>query len=118
MPEGACNFDAGCGTIFKISPAGKLTTLHNFEGGDGANPTSTLILATDGRFYGTAGSYGNPPYVGTAFAITSQGEFATLHNFTSAEGYPNGVIQGNDGSFYGNHIRGRNWRGFGVPDDV
>jgi uncharacterized repeat protein (TIGR03803 family) len=51
-------FDAyGCGTIFRITPGGSLSTLHSFcsKSGctDGANPTAVLIQATDGNFYGT-----------------------------------------------------------------
>lgn len=43
-----------CGTVFKITPGGKLTTLDYLHGYLGAgNPTGTLIRATDGNFYGT-----------------------------------------------------------------
>lgn len=44
---------AGQGTIFRLTPGGKLTTLHNFLGDDGAAPESGLVLASDGSFYGT-----------------------------------------------------------------
>ena len=44
----------GYGTVFKITPSGKLTTLHSFNGtGDGAAPYGSLVLATNGEFYGT-----------------------------------------------------------------
>jgi uncharacterized repeat protein (TIGR03803 family) len=39
------------GTVFKITPAGTLTTLHNIDP-NGAGPNG-LIQATDGNFYGT-----------------------------------------------------------------
>jgi uncharacterized repeat protein (TIGR03803 family) len=42
----------GCGTVFEITPRGKLTTLHIFDGTDGFGPNG-LIQATDGNFYGT-----------------------------------------------------------------
>jgi uncharacterized repeat protein (TIGR03803 family) len=42
----------GNGTVFKISSAGALTTLHSFTDTDG-NAPSALVLATDGNFYGT-----------------------------------------------------------------
>jgi hypothetical protein len=54
-----------CGTVFKITPAGELTTLDYLHGYlDAGNPTGTLIRATDGNFYGTsqyayAGTYGD-----------------------------------------------------------
>lgn len=43
----------GCGTIFKITPRGTLTTLHSFEFTDGENPYGALLQATDGNLYGT-----------------------------------------------------------------
>lgn len=43
------------GTIFKITPAGVLTTLYAFSGGsDGSAPLASLVLGSDGNFYGTA----------------------------------------------------------------
>jgi uncharacterized repeat protein (TIGR03803 family) len=45
----------GCGTIFKITSGGALTTIHTMSCAyDGAFPLGRLILATDGSFYGTA----------------------------------------------------------------
>jgi len=42
------------GTVFRITPAGAMTTLVSFDGFDtGAHPTSALVAATDGSFYGT-----------------------------------------------------------------
>jgi uncharacterized repeat protein (TIGR03803 family) len=47
----------GAGTIFKISLAGKLTTLYAFcsetNCTDGNSPLAALVQATDGAFYGT-----------------------------------------------------------------
>jgi hypothetical protein len=46
-----------CGTIFKITSSGKLTTLYNFcsKSGcsDGYAPYGGLVQGTDGIFYGT-----------------------------------------------------------------
>lgn len=36
-----------------ISPQGAMTTLHSFDGTDGAYPYGGLLQATEGRFYGT-----------------------------------------------------------------
>ena len=90
------------GTIFKITLAGQLTTLHSFSSTDGAIPGGGLIQATDGNFYGTAGGGGANGY-GTVFRITPAGQLTTLHSFNSADGAnPSGVlVQGKDGSFYG-----------------
>jgi uncharacterized repeat protein (TIGR03803 family) len=62
------NCDKGCGTVFKITPSGTLTTLHTFDGTDGELPYAGLIQATDGNFYGTTyagGAYGG----GTVFRL-------------------------------------------------
>src|SRR6516164_2285595 len=38
----------GCGTIFRMTPEGDVTTLYSFTGeSDGANPTGALIQADD-----------------------------------------------------------------------
>jgi uncharacterized repeat protein (TIGR03803 family) len=42
------------GTFFRITPAGVLTLLYSFSGGaDGQGPDSSLLLTSDGVFYGT-----------------------------------------------------------------
>src|SRR5215831_7560482 len=45
------------GTVFKITRAGKLTSLYSFwsntDCSDGGYPAAGLVLATDGNFYGT-----------------------------------------------------------------
>lgn len=46
---------SGCGTVFKMTPEGTLTTLHNFDLTDGSVP-SGLVQSTDGNFYGTTQS--------------------------------------------------------------
>jgi len=50
---GTCtNFGSACGTVFKITPTGTLTTLHSLANTDGAGPNK-LVQATNGTFYGT-----------------------------------------------------------------
>jgi uncharacterized repeat protein (TIGR03803 family) len=50
-------FNGGCGTIFRITPAGILTTLYSFcsqqECVDGAAPVVPPVQDTNGIFYGT-----------------------------------------------------------------
>lgn len=48
-----CLYPAGCGTVFKVTRTGVLTTLHSFSFSDGANPIGTLIQGIDGNLYGT-----------------------------------------------------------------
>jgi|SRR5580704_768307 uncharacterized repeat protein (TIGR03803 family) len=101
----------GCGTIFKITPTGTLTTLYRFctQTGcsDGAFVAAGLVQATDGNFYGTTAAYGGPSGGGTVFKITSGGKLTTLYSFCSqtncADGdYPvAGLVQATDGNFYG-----------------
>ncbi len=97
----------GCGTVFKITPSGTLTILHNFTSLDGQAPGAQLLLASDGNYYGTTGGgahYGG----GTAFKITPSGTLTTLHVWTGPEGYsPNGaLIQATDGNLYGTTFDG------------
>jgi uncharacterized repeat protein (TIGR03803 family) len=88
-----------CGTIFKITAAGALTTLHIFDYTDGANPEDGLILASDGNFYGTTG--------GTIFKITPSGTLTTLYSLTKTDGAgPNKLVQATNGTFYGTTLRG------------
>ena len=95
-----------CGTIFRITPSGTLTTLYNFAGPDGAEPHASLLQATDGNLYGTTDS-GGQGNAGTAFRFTTSGTLTTLYRFCSltdcADGsVPDGaLLQGTSGPFYG-----------------
>lgn len=98
------------GTVFKITPAGTLTTLYSFclqvKCADGSSPEAGLVLATDGNFYGTTAA-GGAHQLGTVFKITAAGELTTLYNFCSQANCSDGsnpyapLIQGIDGNFYG-----------------
>jgi len=79
------------GTIFEITPAGVLTTLHSFNLTDGANPTAALVQATNGDLYGTASLGGTGTACGrtgcgTIFKITVAGALTTLYNFDMTDG--------------------------------
>ncbi len=96
----------GNGSIFKLTAAGKLTTLHSFDDTDGnGNSAPALIQAANGNFYGTTVG-GGISDKGTAFEITAGGTFTTLYSFCASSGCPdgsgpNGLMQGADGNFYG-----------------
>jgi uncharacterized repeat protein (TIGR03803 family) len=102
----------GCGTVFKITPGGKLSTLHNFDLEDGSSPFGVLVQGTDGNFYGTTQAGGAsvncPNGCGTVFKISAGGKFSTLHSFDGTDGdQPSaGLIQAADGSFYGTTMGG------------
>jgi uncharacterized repeat protein (TIGR03803 family) len=101
------------GTIFKITPAGKLTTLHVFcaDGNpscpDGSTPYSPLLLASNGKFYGTTFYGGSSWNFGIAFEMTPAGKLTPLHEFCTPtnclDGYSpySGLIQASDGNLYG-----------------
>lgn len=105
--SGDCAF--GCGVVFKITPAGKITALHDFGGPDGARP-EVLIQGADGNFYGTTdvgGAYGGNNGYGTVFKITPEGVLTILHSFNFTDGAePTDLIQGSDGNFYGTTLEG------------
>src|SRR6478672_11302934 len=94
------------GTVFKIDSTGSLTTLHSFSGfpADGAVPVAGLVQGTDGNFYGTTTS-GGTFFQGAVFRMNSSGAITVLHSFNSFLGEGAvpiaGLIQGNDGNFYG-----------------
>jgi uncharacterized repeat protein (TIGR03803 family) len=110
----------GCGTVFKISPAGTLITLYSFcafyQCTDGATPLAGLVQTASNEFYGTTVVGGsssfcpNAPYspgCGTIFKITPQGALAVQYNFCSRSGcsdgaYPfAGLVQATNGDLYG-----------------
>lgn len=103
----------GDGTVFKITAAGKLTTLHRFVGypTEGAFPYGGLILASNGDFYGTTIGGGSAGY-GTIFEVTPTGTFTTLYEFCAetncADGaLPySGLVQGANGNLYGTTWQG------------
>jgi len=103
----------GCGTIFKIAPGGKLTTLYTFHGSWplGVAP-SALIQATDGNLYGATLQGGNPNCgqgngCGTLFKITRGGKVTLLHTFELTDGEnPGALVQGTNGILYGATVLG------------
>ena len=95
----ACN--SGCGTVFKITPNGTLTTLHAFNGTDGSYPYGGVVEGLDGNFYGTSGA-GGTDNQGTVFTVTPGGQLTTLHSFDNVDGGgPYAMMLGSDGNFYG-----------------
>ncbi|MGA9670257.1 MAG: choice-of-anchor tandem repeat GloVer-containing protein [Terracidiphilus sp.] len=105
--SGGANND---GTVFVITPAGSLTTLHSFSGADGANPVGALALGRNGNLYGTT-FVGGANNDGTVFQITPGGSLTTLHTFSGADGInPGGdlVLSSGNGNFYGTTYAGGN----------
>jgi uncharacterized repeat protein (TIGR03803 family) len=103
-PDASCP----CGTIFKASPSGVLTTLHSFDYTDGDGPSADMVQGADGDFFGTTVSGGTSTACdgrgcGTIFKISSQGSFTSLHSFVFSDGgepfAP--LVQASDGALYG-----------------
>ena len=58
------------GTVFQITSAGVLTTLHSFNGlSDGTEPFAGLVQHTNGTFYGTTNA-GGTNALGTVFSVS------------------------------------------------
>lgn len=97
---GSCN--NGCGTVFKITQKGTLTTVHSFDPTEGTQPGAGLIQATDGNFYGTTYAGGASNW-GTVFRMTPAGKVTVLHSFDLTDGaQPSGPLaQATSGRFYG-----------------
>lgn len=98
-PESPANTFSGYGTVFKITPAGVLTTLHAFTGAsDGGNP-GKVIQGADGNLYGIV-NY--PTIGGTVFKVTPAGVRSTLYVFQGTNGTSSaGLTPSSDGNVYG-----------------
>jgi uncharacterized repeat protein (TIGR03803 family) len=108
---GAHNF----GTTYKISTAGKLTTLHAFNNTDGFNPIGGMIQGSDGNFYGTTYT-GGANNNGVVFKMTAGGTLTVLHSFlaaTDGQGPQVALMQATDGNFYGINVFGGHGGGIG-----
>jgi uncharacterized repeat protein (TIGR03803 family) len=104
-----CTNRGGCGTLFKITPQGTLTTLYNFCSqpgcSDGLLPGNGLVQDSAGNLYGTTIGGGSH---GTIFKITPSGTLTTMRDFQGNDGwYPFGALMlARDGNFYGTTMFG------------
>lgn len=106
---------SGCGTFFSLTKDGHHQVLHSFGNseGDGTLPMAGLQRGTDGNFYGTTNTGGNPVCgdnrqivgCGTVFRMTPTGVMTVLYRFGESpeDGrLPQGELTvGEDGFFYG-----------------
>ncbi len=106
----------GAGTVFEITSAGQLNTLHNFCSqpgcADGNYSEAGLVQASNGNFYGTTWAGGAHDNAGTVFEITPAGQLTTLYNFCSQTNCTDGsnplagLVQASDGNLYGTTVNG------------
>jgi uncharacterized repeat protein (TIGR03803 family) len=98
------------GSVFKLTLAGELSTLHDFAkgGAEGRDVYTAVVQAADGNLYGTTrlgGEFGK----GTIYRIAPDGSgFAVLHSFNGDDGQdPQGqLVEDSDGLLYGTTMLG------------
>lgn len=101
----------GNGTVYRLSPSGKVTLLHSFAGGtkDGCDPYGTPAMDKLGNLYGTAVACGTSN-VGIVWRVSPTGKETVLHNFSggpSDGALPQaGVIMDANGNLYGDTTGG------------
>lgn len=89
------------GTVFSITPGGRLKVLHSFgRGNDGQLPGLGGLIEVKGTFYGTT-SAGGANGVGTVFSITPDGKEKVLYSFSGPDGNPEGTLIDVKGTLYG-----------------
>jgi uncharacterized repeat protein (TIGR03803 family) len=100
----------GCGVVFKLNKAGKLTLLHTFTGTpDGQDPHAGLLRDPAGNLYGTTSNGGAHGW-GTVFKLDKTGKETILYSFTG--GVDGGRTRGSGlvwdpaGNFYGTTYSG------------
>ena len=81
--SGSCQ--GGCGTVFKLTPTGTKTIVHDFSSdADGELPTGGLVFDSSGNLFGTTqfgGTHCGFNNCGTLFKITPGGVKSTVHDF-------------------------------------
>jgi uncharacterized repeat protein (TIGR03803 family) len=98
----------GCGTVFKLDPAGNETVLYRFTGGaDGEFPAGGLVRDAAGKLYGTT-QYGGPVTAtcgigcGTIFKLDTTNTLTVLHSIGSRAG----LAMDGAGKLYGSTTEG------------
>lgn len=104
------------GTIFRLTPGGRLTTLYNFcssaHCADGRYPVGSLTQGNHGDLYGVTQAGGGAEDGGTVFKITAAGAFTTLVRFCAQSGCADGwspsagLARGANGTLYGTTAAG------------
>src|ERR1700733_3283214 len=98
------------GTVFRLSPAGKETVLHDFfpGSGDGGAPVAGLVRDVNGNLYGTT-YHGGSSNMGTVFMLDKAGKETVLYNFIGGSdgAYPwAGLLRDAAGNLYGTTTQG------------
>lgn len=93
----------GNGLVYRISPDGTATILHNFQGGtDGVTPYSNVVLQPDG-IYGTT-FYGGTANSGILYKLDSSAQESVVYTFPQGRDGSNpdgGLVSDAQGNLYG-----------------
>ncbi len=105
---------SGLGVVFKMTTAGTLTTLWQFNGiTDGSQPVAGLVEGPNSNFFGTTFA-GGANGLGTIFTITPSGALTTLYSFTGGTDGANpagSLVLGSNNRFFGTASTGGNGTG-------
>jgi uncharacterized repeat protein (TIGR03803 family) len=92
----------GSGTVFAATTSGDVTTLHRLTTAEGAQPVNGVAFGADGRLYGTT-QKGGAHDSGTAYRLTTGGQFELLHDFPLPKPMSN-LVLAVDGYVYGTTV--------------
>jgi uncharacterized repeat protein (TIGR03803 family) len=86
--------EIGCGTIFKVTPAGKESVLYRFTGGaDGSGPNWPVTLDAAGNLYGyNFNTHSSDEGDGIIYKLTPDGAFSIVYTFCSLSNCADGSI--------------------------
>jgi hypothetical protein len=88
------------GSIFRLTPSGVFTDLHDFTGANGdSTPVYPPIQGSDGNFYGVTGN--EVQVCGNIYKMTPAGGYTNLHTFSGSQCHSSNLMQASDGNLYG-----------------
>ena len=93
----------GEGTAFRVTTAGAMTILHQFDGVHGNHAANGMVQAANGKLYG-ATLDGGTPNGGVIYSMTSAGAYVDLYELnanTDGSGPFGDLVYASDGNLYG-----------------